>query len=331
MDTYDLKPLTTILFKFRKHRIGFTGDIKEMYHQIKIRPDDATSQLILWRGNNRLDDPKTYQMTVMTFGATCSPSSALYVKDRNATEHESQFPSAAKAIKENHYMDDYLDSAQTIDDAVKIIQDVIYVHKLGGFQITNFICSSDEVIDKIPVEHRRQNQDVLLGGIENNCERILGVWWQPTMDILTFKINFDKVDSDILTGRRNPTKRDILKLVMSIFDPLGMAANIVIKGKILLQNIWRSGVSWDDVLPHELLNSWNNFTTHLHKLSLLKIPRCYSILLATAKEVNLHIFFFVIPAKKLFPPQAIYASNHLMKTSTSVLLWPRHELRHLKV
>lgn len=70
-------------------------------------------------------------MNVATFGSTCSPSSTQYVKNLNAMEHSEEFPKAARAITENHYVDDYLDSVDTVDEAVQLAMDV-QLHRSFG-------------------------------------------------------------------------------------------------------------------------------------------------------------------------------------------------------
>lgn len=42
-----LKSLPAVLFRFRERKIGFVGDIREMYHRVEICEDDRNSQLIL--------------------------------------------------------------------------------------------------------------------------------------------------------------------------------------------------------------------------------------------------------------------------------------------
>ena len=93
-----LRPLTTVLSKFRQHEIAFSGDIKEMFHQVEIRNDDNSAQRFLWRERNRDCEPDIYCMKAMIFGASCSPFMAQYVKNKNAEEFENEFPETTKAI-----------------------------------------------------------------------------------------------------------------------------------------------------------------------------------------------------------------------------------------
>ena len=191
----------------------------------------------------------------MMFGATCSPSSAIYVKDRNAEEFRQTFASAVFAIQNNHYMDDYLDSTDTEEAALKQIQDVIHVHKAGGFEIRNFICTSTEVLNQIPSELIKNTPEVIQLD-KDSFGRVLGVYWNPNSDIFSFSNKFETLNPDLLKGKQRPTKREVLKVVMSVYDPLGFIAQFVITGKILLQKVWQFGVGWDEKIPEILFKVW---------------------------------------------------------------------------
>lgn len=64
-----LIPLSKVLQCFIEHSFGIVGDIKEMFHQIKIREGDQRVQRFIWREDTNQKIPDTYVMTVMTFGA----------------------------------------------------------------------------------------------------------------------------------------------------------------------------------------------------------------------------------------------------------------------
>lgn len=75
--------LIGVLMRFRQRRVGIAGDIREMFMQVKIRKPDCYSQLFLYRQNEDME-PETYILESMTFGATCSPTCAQFVKNYNA-------------------------------------------------------------------------------------------------------------------------------------------------------------------------------------------------------------------------------------------------------
>lgn len=43
---------------------------------------------------------------------------------------------------------------------------------------------------------------------------------------------------------------------MSIFDPFGFLAKSLITGKLLMQNVWKPGIAWNDEVPDELYKLW---------------------------------------------------------------------------
>ncbi|XP_055603880.1 uncharacterized protein LOC129752114 [Uranotaenia lowii] len=123
-----LTSLPAILFRFRSRKVAICGDLKEMFHQIKIRKEDRSAQRFLWRENPSAK-PEVYTMDVATFGSACSPCSAQYIKNRNANDYKEEFPEAAEAIINGHYVDDYLDSKDSEQEIISLINDIRFVHQ----------------------------------------------------------------------------------------------------------------------------------------------------------------------------------------------------------
>lgn len=107
-------------------------------------------------------------------GSTSSAYSAQFVKNLNAKEFAGQFPTAAVAIVENHYVDDYIDNMDTIEEVVKRAKEVRYVHFRGGFELRNWVSNSEEFLEVMG--ERKENQCVRFReDKESGFERVLGI------------------------------------------------------------------------------------------------------------------------------------------------------------
>ncbi|XP_055599354.1 uncharacterized protein LOC129748697 [Uranotaenia lowii] len=62
---------------------------------------------------------------------------------------------------------------------------------------------------------------------------------------------------------------------MSIYDPLGLLSHFTIHGKILIQDIWRSGKSWDELIPEDIHKRWEKWIASFPELNEIRIPRAY--------------------------------------------------------
>ena len=98
-------------------------------------------------------------------------------------------------------------------------------------------------------------------------QKTLGVWWQTSEDAFTFKENAPE-DTMLYT------KRNFLKKIATLFDPIGFLAPFTIRAKILLQDMWPAGLESDDELNETLATSARAWFKELSDLQKLNIPRC---------------------------------------------------------
>ena len=75
--------------------------------------------------------------------------------------------------------------------------------------------------------------------------KTLGVTWLPGEDVFTFNANPPEKDFPL-------TKRNFLKEIAKLFDPVGFLAPFIIRPKILLQEMWAAGMDWDDLFLGDL-------------------------------------------------------------------------------
>jgi len=240
--------LTSILLNFRIYPIAFSGDIKEMFLQVRMRPEDQPAQRILWR-EPRQDSPMSvYQIQVVLFGAICAPCFAQDVRIRNGKEFLNSKPEAARDVIEKHYMDDYLAGAFTTEEAIQRVRDVIEIHDAAGFHICNWISNSVELLNILSTDRTAHGSSNLNENEEAIIDRVLGVSWIPASDELVFKNPMHKVEKQCLQSDYHPTKREMLKIIMSIFGPLGFLAHFLVSAKILLHDLWKPNLAWDESL-----------------------------------------------------------------------------------
>ena len=75
--------------------------------------------------------------------------------------------------------------------------------------------------------------------------RSLGISWELKSDAFTFRITPDE---------KPFTRRGLLSTLNSFYDPLGLAALILIRGKLLLRKMNAATKDWGQILPKEYKN-----------------------------------------------------------------------------
>ena len=94
--------------------IAVTGDIEAMFMLFAIRTDDQDALRFLL---NKDGEEKFFKYKRLIFGATCSPSCEINILHRCAEDNKVSNPEAYSAIRNNSYMDDYLQSFKTTETA----------------------------------------------------------------------------------------------------------------------------------------------------------------------------------------------------------------------
>ena len=143
-----IQDLIHVLLRLRRHQFAVSADIEGMFLQVGVPDCDQPSFRFLWR-----EDPTTkvvvYQYTRHIFGAKDSPTCANYALQRTARKNVSQYPEAAKAVLENFYMDDYLDSVESPERALKRSKELVHLLYLGGSKLTKFVSNVPNLADRI--------------------------------------------------------------------------------------------------------------------------------------------------------------------------------------
>jgi len=261
--------LIGVLTRFRKEPVALMADIQAMFHQVKVTETDTDFLRFLWWPQGDTDDaPVEYRMTVHLFGAVSSPSIANFALRKTAQDNASNFPpEVTNTIMEHFYVDDCLKSMPTELEAIELISNLTEVCHRGGFHLLKWISNSRAVLDAVPQEDRAKRiKDLDLSKDQLPMERALGLQWCVQSD--SFKFN-------IAISQRALTRRGILSMISSIYDPLGFLAPLTLPAKLLLQELCRQDLGWDITIPNTLSDQWTKWIISLSQLADFKVPRCF--------------------------------------------------------
>ncbi|XP_036340426.1 uncharacterized protein LOC118749754 [Rhagoletis pomonella] len=228
-------------------------------------------------------------MTSMIFGAVCSPCIAEHVKNKNAERFRIQFPEAASIVINKHYVDDLVTSFHTPEHAIKICKQIVAINSEAGFELRNFISNCgyiEKAMNKTPATTR----EVINMERNQTADKVLGMYWNTRDDTFEFHTKFHRVPQPVLEGIRAPTKRELLGIVMPVFDPFGLLANFLITTKIIIQDTWRLGIGWDEKLDAELAARWSRWWKEFPNIKEFQVPRYYSPSISHSSRIELHIF-----------------------------------------
>lgn len=265
--------LMIILMRFRQYKFGITADIEKMYRQVLIHPKDRKYQKILWREDEK-KPIQTYQLKTVTYGHACAPHCAIRALIQCANDNENQFPLGAKLIRENFYVDDLLTGASNGEEANEIRFELTEILKLGGFRITKWKTNG------------KFDGTYEFNGAEQ--QSVLGLCWDLERDRLFYKL---KESEDMETVW---TKRKILSKLGKIYDPNGYIGPVIIKGKMIIQDLWKSNMEWDEKVKGEVKTKWEDFNNDLKSIHLISINRW----LGTVKGEKMQLHGFCDASEK---------------------------------
>ena len=211
-----------------------------------VPEQDRSCLRFLWRP--RTNEPfQIYEYQRHVFGAKRSPTCANYALKRVGLDNEEEYPIATKATQNNFFMDDFIKSVETPEEAIEVFNQLHPLLSRHRFELKKWISNKDALTKAIP-EDLKSISNTKQVEVEPNTEgsSVLGLQWTVTDDSLqVFRGTNKEVETPI-------TQRKILPLVSSVFDPIGLFAPFSVHMR-LLKGIWtKNGQHWDnEVEPSE--------------------------------------------------------------------------------
>ncbi len=235
--------LFNVLVHFRRNPVDIACDIKEMYLYIEVMSRTVPTSDCSGETLTPNREPDVFEFSRVVFGKNSAPMESQIVAQENARRNQDRYPLAAETVMKSTYMDDSINSVENDDEGVKLYHQLKALWGVANMQARKWVFNSPKVIKAIPTEERAK--EIVINSDQDPITKTLGISWNSTEDVFT-------VTASPLAPEFQTMKRNVLREVATIFDPLGFVCPYVIAAKTLVQEIWMRGYDWDDEVQDEI-------------------------------------------------------------------------------
>ena len=123
-------------------------------------------------------------------------------------------------------------------------------------------CSSDE-----DVSYARATLGASNTGDQQE-QKVLGVRWNTSVDVLLLELSGIGARASLMER----SKRNTIRAVGQVYDPMGLAFPVTIRMKMLLQDLYHARLSWDQP---ELLAQWRQMIKSLKRFKPISVSCHY--------------------------------------------------------
>ena len=297
-----LNPLLfDILLRFRENRVVLVGDIEKAFLNVGVDKKDRDCLRFLRLANPPdLSKIVVYRFCRVVFGLNASP----FLLNATLRHHISKFmavdPEFVRKLIDSFYVDDFVGGGASSSEVVDLSSKTVNRMADGGFKLRKWLTNDpsvrekikkdlidEEKLDPVLAENVTYAKSPLGLKMGSNGQKVLGLSWDFEQDTITLELTAIAKRAEDLPA----TKRNTLRLLAGIFDPLGMIGPITITAKILFQGACRQKINWDDPLDGVIKKAVEAWIESLIECKLITIDRClYKHVREEVLECSLHGF-----------------------------------------
>ena len=281
-----LNSLLGILFKFRLNKVAVSADIKGFFHQVYVDDDDKHVFRFWWFADEACTIPCLCELKVHVFGAKSSPTICTFaLRHHGKVMRQEISVETFKAIMESFYVDDHLASYVSVPEARRVRIELTETLLKGGFELLKWKATHKGVVEE---ENEDEEDEIFIEEEDDmdQADKILGVKYSFKKDHFFFYVKPEKINMLV------DTRRKLLKVVASCYDPLGIISPFMLIGKLIFQDAMKEANSWgwDDELPEELKTRMAKWQSQIAEMSQFKIDRWLKSEETLDAKPELHLF-----------------------------------------
>ncbi|XP_021378856.1 uncharacterized protein LOC110466593 [Mizuhopecten yessoensis] len=254
-----------VLIRFRRHAVAITAVVEQMFYYFKVEEKHQDYLRFFWYQGHDFNKPLLeYRMTTHVFGKSPTPAVATFGLRRAVEQADTD---VKELVTRDFYVDDALTSTPDSQSAIslmKITRDALQGN--GNIRLHKIASNDKAVLEAFPTEDLSGDlKDLDLQADSTPLQRSLGLYWNLSEDTFTFKSDMDN---------KPYTKHGLLSTINSVFDPIGFAAPVVLKGKLLFRDLAATS-DWDEPLAEDKRHEWESWQNSFTRLNGCRVPRQY--------------------------------------------------------
>ena len=243
--------LLNLLLQFRTENKVLLADIRQAFLQIRLKSIKDKNRFSFFIKKDGKLVPFRY--TTIVFGFVSSPFILNYIVKLHAKRYFNDL--CTEALINNFYVDNLVYTNNSKDVLLSLYSIANQRMLEGGFCLRAWNTNDSSVKGDMC-------KDTLSPLSE---EKVLGYLYDVPTDMLSL--------ANVSLNKGANTKRSILSQVSSVFDPLGLYLPVIVRGKLLIRQMWELKLSWDEVVPKNITDTWINLSNDLEQLKTFSIPR----------------------------------------------------------
>ncbi|XP_068726452.1 uncharacterized protein [Montipora capricornis] len=271
--------LWNVLVRMRFHPVLITGDLKQVFLQVRIKKQERDTLRFHWKANEHWQ-VETLRFTRVSFGLVPSPFLLGGVIESHLESWEPRRPELVAELHKSLYVDDLISGKPTVKETEQLKQGAIEVFEDAKFTLHEWHSNAAELEEngtKVEEEESFAKQQLRQPGGRDGS--LLGLSWEKRKHEISVAVPQENVITP---------KKGILRKLAKIYDPLGLAASLTLKGKSIYRDGCKAKLAWDAPLPSQLACRWSCLERELPPK--VTTPRALKLQREEIEEIELHAF-----------------------------------------
>ena len=280
------KMIHDILLRIRVSPIVLAGDIRQAFLQIIIRETERDALRFIWIDNLDDKNPVILRATRALFGLGPSPFLLGGTLEEHFRKYETkpEYEDAVEEIRGGTYVDDIHLCGQNVQQTADYKEKAITIFRAGGFSLHKWHSNVPELETSENTDRTDSTYAKESFGTKPHETKLLGVSWNKREDTISVTFPIARIENELSES----TKREVLRIIASIYDPLGISSPVLLTGKSIFRESCDRKLGWDRVLPSDLRTKWEKWLGALPKE--ISIPRSLTAVERPVTSIEIHGF-----------------------------------------